>query len=135
MTLLHYLYLYLSAFGTFLVLDLLWLGIVAKDFYRTHLGFLMGEVQWIPALIFYVLYIAGVLLFAVIPALEAHSWTRALWLGAALGFLAYATYDLTNLATLKDWPVIVTMVDLVWGTVLTGSIAVVTYFIASRFIL
>jgi uncharacterized membrane protein len=135
MTLIQYLYLYLAAFGTFLVLDLFWLGIVARDFYRTHIGFLMGEVQWVPALIFYLLYIGGVLLFAVLPALETHSWTRALWLGAALGFLAYATYDLTNLATLKDWPVIVTVVDLVWGTVLTGSIAVATYFIASRFIL
>jgi uncharacterized membrane protein len=135
MTILQYIYLYGVAVTTFLAMDMVWLGLIAKDFYRTHLGPFMGDVQWLPAIIFYLLYTAGILLFAVLPGLQAQSLLRALMLGAVFGFLAYATYDLTNLATLRDWPLVVTLVDLAWGAVLTGSVATVTYYLASRFIL
>ena len=131
----QYIYAYLVALGTFLVVDLLWLGVFAKSFYRTQLGQFMGDVQWIPALLFYFMYIGGILIFAVIPALDAHSLVRAIVLGGLLGLLAYATYDLTNLATIRDWPLIVTVVDLIWGTILTASISAVTYYIVTKFIL
>jgi len=135
MTTPQYIYLYGVAVVTFLAMDMVWLGYVAKDFYRKHLGSFMGDVQWVPAIIFYLLYTAGILLFAVLPGLQEQSLVRALVLGAIFGFLAYATYDLTNLATLRDWPLVVTVVDLVWGAVLTGTVATVTYYVGHRFIL
>lgn len=105
------------------VLDLVWLGVVMKDFYRAHLGHLMGEVVWLPAIIFYFLYTAGLAYFAVLPAHESSSLLKAVLLGAALGLFAYGTYDLTNHATLKDWPIIVTVLDMVWGAVISGVVA------------
>jgi len=130
----QYIYAYLIGFASFLVLDMLWLGLLARDFYKQHLASFMGDVQWGPAFLFYAIYIAGVLVFAVLPALREQSFTTALVLGAFLGLLAYATYDLTNLAVLRDWPRIVTVVDIVWGTVLTSSVSVITYLIMSRIV-
>jgi uncharacterized membrane protein len=116
--------LYLITLAVFFLVDMAWLGLVAKAFYRKHLGHLMApKVGWPAALLFYVLFIAGLLVFAVRPALAAGAPVRALILGAGLGLVSYATYDLTNLATLKDWPLIVTVVDLVWGTVLGGTVS------------
>jgi uncharacterized membrane protein len=117
----------------FFAIDLVWLGVVAKDFYRQHIGHLMSaDVNWGAALLFYAVYIAGIVFFAIKPAFEAGSAARALASGALFGFIAYATYDLTNQATMRDWPALVTVIDLAWGTVLTATVAFLSYQVASR---
>jgi uncharacterized membrane protein len=128
-----YIKLFLIALPVFVVIDMIWLVLVARNFYQKHIGFLMKpDVNWLAAIIFYLLFILGLITFVVSPAIDKHSWSHALLLGALFGLITYATYDLTNLATIKDWPVIVTVVDLIWGTVLASSISVVTYFIANK---
>lgn len=125
---------YLVTFTIFVLIDLVWLGFVAKDFYRMSIGHLMGGGFNVSAAVaFYVIFIAGLVFFAVNPALEAGDWQRAAYLGAAFGFFAYATYDLTNLATLKDWPVSLALADLAWGTALSGIAAAIGYAVAARF--
>jgi len=110
----------------FLALDAIWLTAMADRLYRPALGRLMlDRVEVLPALAFYAIYLVGVLVFAVLPGLESRRWTTALGLGALLGFVAYATYDLTNQATLRDWPWRVTIADLCWGTLATGVAAAV----------
>ena len=117
----------------FFAIDLVWLGVVAKNFYRQHIGHLMSpDVNWGAAVLFYAVYIAGIVFFAIKPAIEAGSASRALAHGAFFGFIAYATYDLTNQATMKDWPVLVTVIDLIWGTVLTATVAFLSYQVSSR---
>jgi uncharacterized membrane protein len=117
----------------FFAIDLVWLGVVAKNFYRQHIGHLLSaDVTWPAALLFYAIYIGGIVLFAIKPAFETGGAARALAYGAAFGFVAYATYDLTNQATMRDWPVLVTVVDLAWGTVLTGTVAFLSYHVSSR---
>ncbi|MEZ4424597.1 MAG: DUF2177 family protein [Gemmatimonadota bacterium] len=112
----------------FLALDLLWLGVVARDLYRRHLGSLMrADVHWGAALAFYLIYLTGVLVLAVLPAVEAGTWTRALGLGALLGLVAYAAWDLTNLAVLDRFPAAIVPVDLAWGTFLTAVVALAGY--------
>jgi uncharacterized membrane protein len=123
-------YIYLLTLPVFFGIDMLWLGVVAKGFYRDNLGHLLRpDVNWAAALIFYLLYIAGILVFATLPALEKHSLRQAIIMGALFGFFCYATYDLTNLATLKDWPLKVVVVDILWGMVLTASVAAAGFFI------
>jgi uncharacterized membrane protein len=108
----------------FFAIDMVWLGLVAKPFYSKNIGFLMrADVNWLAAILFYLLFIAGLVLFVIWPAVEKGSWTRALGYGALFGLITYATYDLTNQATMKDWPVIVTVVDLIWGTVLAAAVS------------
>jgi uncharacterized membrane protein len=125
--------LYIIALPVFLALDMAWLGLVAKNFYAKRIGFLMKtDINWTAAILFYVLFTIGLVLFVIMPAVGKNSWVHALSFGALFGLIAYATYDLTNLATLKDWPLIVTMVDLAWGAVLAGSVSMVTFFIASK---
>jgi len=105
----------------FLAFDFLWLSQVAKPFYTTHLGHLLRDSPHLGiAAAFYALYVIGIIIFAVAPALRAGAPEHALLYGALFGFFAYATYDITNYATLKDWPMVVTLVDITWGTVLTG---------------
>jgi uncharacterized membrane protein len=119
--------LYLITLAVFFVIDMIWLGLVAKGFYRRHLGSLMSpKVNWISAMLFYLLFIVGLLVFVIRPALMAGVPLNALFYGALLGLISYATYDLTNLATLKDWPLIVTVIDLIWGTVLGGVVSYVS---------
>lgn len=123
-------YLYLLSIPVFFGLDMIWLGFVARGFYRNNLGHLLRpDVNWIAAIIFYLLYIIGILIFATMPALEKNSLRQAVLLGGLFGFFAYATYDLTNLATLKDWPFIVVLVDIAWGVVLTASVSAASFFI------
>ncbi len=118
----------------FFAIDMVWLGVVAKNFYREKLGFILSpEVNWPAAIIFYLIYIGGILYFAVLPALEKHSWQTALIQGAVLGMLCYATYDLTNMATIRSWPLVVVIVDIIWGIVLTGSCALLYYLLAAKF--
>jgi uncharacterized membrane protein len=114
---------------------MIWLGVVAKDFYREQLGFIMGPINWTAAIVFYLMYIVGILLFAVYPALLEGSLSKAIIFGALFGFFTYATYDFTNLATLKDWPIMVTVVDVMWGTFLGSSVAAVSYYLGKTFIL
>jgi len=125
--------LYLIAFTVFLAIDMLWLGIVAKNFYAKQIGMLMkANVNWLAAIIFYLIFIAGLVFFVIAPAVENKSWMQALVWGMFFGFVCYATYDLTNLAVAKDWPVLVTIVDMIWGAVLAGSVSIITYFIANK---
>ena len=118
----------------FLILDAIWLGLIAQPFYQAQIGFLLAKnPNWLAAGAFYLLYVAGLVLFVVGPALRAGTPpVRAALRGAFFGLVAYATYDLTNQATMRDWPLIVTVVDLIWGTVLTGTVAVVSYLVSRR---
>lgn len=125
--------LFIIALPVFFVIDMVWLVLVAKKFYQEQIGFLMKpDINWFAAIIFYFLFIAGLVIFVISPAVEKHSWVYALKSGALFGLITYATYDLTNLATLKDWPLSVTVVDLTWGTVLASSISLITYLIANK---
>jgi uncharacterized membrane protein len=129
--------LYLKLFGacllTFLALDLTWLGVVAKGFYNAQLGHLMRpNVIWPAALLFYVIYVAAIVVLCVEPAVERKSLGRAVFLGAVFGLAAYAAFDLTSLALLKDFPTPVVFVDLAWGTVLTASVSAAGYLAAQR---
>lgn len=112
----------------FFLIDMLWLGYLARGFYRDKLGYLLAhKVNWTAAFIFYFLYIAGILYFVVVPGLHHGTVLSVLLNGALLGLLCYATYDLTNLATVKNWPISVVVVDIVWGMVLTGATAFLSY--------
>ena len=134
MTTLFWLKLYLLTVPVFFVIDMIWLGIVARGFYKEQLQTLLSPtVNWPAAFVFYGLYIAGVLFFAVRPGLEAGSLGRACLYGALFGFITYATYDLTNLATVKDWPVLITVVDLAWGTFVSGLTALLSFLVIRRF--
>ena len=125
--------LFLIALPLFFAIDMIWLVLVAKDFYRKQLGFLMKtDIGWFAAITFYLLFIAGLIIFVISPAVEKHSWIHALIYGALFGLITYSTYDLTNLATIKDWPVLVTVVDLVWGMLLSASVSVLTYLISTK---
>lgn len=130
----NYIFLYLLTVPVFFIIDLLWLGVIANNFYQTKLGHLTGDVNWAAAIGFYLVYIVGILLFAVIPALESDSLYKALAWGALFGFFTYATYDMTNLATLRDWPIMVVVVDIVWGTILSGSVAAISYYLGKTFL-
>ena len=126
--------LFLIALPVFFAIDIVWLVFVAKNFYQKQIGFLMKpDINWIAAITFYLLFIAGLIHFVISPAIARHSWVHALLSGALFGLITYATYDLTNLATMKDWPLLVTLVDLTWGSTLAASVSVITYFIASKF--
>jgi uncharacterized membrane protein len=125
--------LYLIALPVFFAIDMVWLGVVAKGFYRREIGSLMrSPVNWPAAIVFYLLFILGLVVFVVAPAIDRDSWVRALGYGALFGLITYATYDLTNLSTLRDWPVLLTVVDLIWGAVLAATVSVVTYGIGTK---
>jgi len=125
--------LYAVSVPVFFLIDMVWLGVVARDFYATRLGHLLGEVNWTAAIIFYLVFLVGLTFFAIYPAAVAGDVGKALLLGALFGFFTYATYDLTNLATLRDWPLSVTLVDMVWGTVLGGSVSALTVYLTRLF--
>ena len=128
----QFLKLFLLTAIVFFAIDLVWIGVVAAPFYQRQIGSLLApNVRWIPALLFYLIYITGLLVFAVLPGLSAGSPGRALVLGAFLGFMAYATFDLTCLALFKDFPLTVVVVDLIWGTCLSAVVTAAGYFIGS----
>jgi uncharacterized membrane protein len=125
--------LFLIALPVFFAVDLVWLIFVARSFYQKQIGFLMKpDINWSAAILFYLLFIAGLVTFVISPAVEKHSWVHAILFGALFGLITYATYDLTNLATIKGWPLLVTVVDLTWGSLLAASISVITYLIANK---
>ena len=121
---------YVVAFGVFLVIEGAWLTLIAKNFYQKELGFLMSDSpKLIPTAIFALVFVAGLVFFVINPALAKDSWKYALLAGLFFGLVSYSTYDLTNLATLKGWPLIVSVVDLVWGSVMSASVSTISYFI------
>ncbi len=123
----NYIYAFLLSFGSMTVLDAAWLGLVAPAFYKKHIGFIMADKpNWVAAAAFYVLYVVGVTIFVVYPGWKnLDSLVKIAGMGALFGLVTYATYDLTNHATLKNWPLVVTIVDMCWGTVLTAAVSVV----------
>ena len=124
---------YLGAGLVMLGLDAVWLTLTANSLYRPSIGELMLDGFRIgPAAIFYLLYLCGVVIFAIRPALASGRWTTALLFGALFGLFAYGTYDLTNQATLKVWPTVLTAADMAWGCVLTSASATAGYLAASR---
>jgi uncharacterized membrane protein len=131
MTFLFYLKLYFLTIPIFFLIDMIWLGYIAKGFYHQNLSFILSDkVNWVAAIFFYLIYIIGILFFAVVPAIEKDSMTRAIIWGGLFGFFTYATYDLTNLALIKGWPLKVVVVDILWGIVLCASVAALSFKIA-----
>lgn len=125
---LDWIVMFLITFVVFMVIDLIWLGFIAKNIYRKYLGHLMKKnVNWIAAIIFYCIFIVGLIFFVIDPAVHKESVRYALLAGGGFGLITYATYDLTNLATLEEWPLMVTMIDLIWGTVLSGATAGISF--------
>lgn len=118
---------FVSSLITFLAIDSIWLFTMAKSFYGKYIGHLMSESpNFLSAGIFYLIYIFGLVFFVVMPSINGNFSLGKIFLyGALFGFVAYATYDLTNQATLKNWPVLVTIIDLIWGSLLTGVVAVI----------
>jgi uncharacterized membrane protein len=115
---------YLAAVVVIVALDMVWLGLIAKSMYQQAIGHLMAEQpKLLAALVFYVLYPAGLMIFAVMPHAEDPAWAKTVLMGALFGFFAYATYDLSNLATLRNWPVGLTLIDMAWGTLLSAAAA------------
>ncbi len=124
---------FLVAGALFAVIDGVWLSFVANKLYRSQLGSLLLEKPNLPAaILFYLVFLVGLVVFVINPAVSSNDWKVALGLGALFGFVTYATYDLTNLATLKGYPLTITIVDLVWGTVLTATVSVAAFFILQR---
>ena len=121
---------YLYTLIPFLVLDALWLGLVAPAFYKAQIGHLMAATpNLLAALVFYLLYVAGLVVFV---TGQAGALKQTALRGAFFGLLCYATYDLTNLATLRDWPLLVTVVDLVWGTFASAVTALTAGWLLQR---
>jgi uncharacterized membrane protein len=129
-----YLKAYIPSLIIIVLVDFSWFGFLMSGFYKQEIGHLMAvtPLLW-PGVLFYLLFVAGIMVFAVRPALAAHRWQKALWHGALLGLLAYGTYDLTNNATLTNWPLLMTVVDMSWGVVITAFGSVVTYFLVKFF--
>ena len=131
----RYLILYALTLVFFFAIDLTWLGVVAKNLYREKLGFILSDkVNWAAAVIFYLIYIAGILYFVLLPGLESGSLTKVILNGALLGFLCYATYDLTNMATIAKWPLSIVVIDMLWGAFLTAACSTAAYWVYTRFI-
>lgn len=125
---------YMIALIVFFSIDIVWLAVVAKDLYRKEIGFIMSDVpNWIVAIIFYLIFITGLVFFVINPAVGKNSWTYALFVGMFFGFITYATYDLTNLAKLKDWPIKITIIDLLWGSSIGGMVSTITFFVLKLF--
>jgi len=121
---------YLLTFIVFLMIDMLWLGIIAKNTYQKYLGgFLTDNVNWTAAIIFYFIYVVGISIFVIYPSINKGSVYQAILMGALFGFFTYATYDLTNLATLKGWPLPIVFIDIIWGSVLSAIVSISGFYI------
>ena len=130
-----FLKLYAVAFTSFMVIDLVWLGVVARSFYRSELGHLMrANVNWAAAVVFYLVFVLGIVVLVVWPAMESESLAKALLLGALFGLVTYAAYDLTNLATLEGFPLRMVVVDMIWGMALCTGISAITYLASARIV-
>lgn len=121
---------YVLTFAVFFIIDMAWLGFVAKDIYKKYLGNLLSDnVNWAAAIVFYLLFVVGIFIFAIMPSIDKNSLQSAIILGALFGFFTYATYDLTNLATLKDWSLTIVFIDIIWGAVLTSIVSTAGFYI------
>ena len=126
---------YLIALVVFTLIDLIWLMFISKKLYQSKIGHLMAEKpNLVAAAIFYLLFIAAMVFFVINPAVDRQSVRYALMAGAFFGLVTYATYDLTNLATLRDWPVSMTVIDLIWGTFITSTTSAITTWVSGRFL-
>ncbi len=123
---------YLGSAAAMLVMDIIWLTTMVPLIYRPALGDMLADPPnlWVAA-VFYLVYVVGVVVFAVLPALSQQNWLVALGAGALLGLVAYGTYDFTNLSTLKNWPVSLSLIDVCWGIFLTATTATAGYFVAN----
>jgi uncharacterized membrane protein len=128
-----FLTLYFVSVPIFFLIDMVWLGLLAKDLYQNKLGHLLGPVQWGPAILFYLLFLIGLTFFATYPAAQSGSIKMAALYGGLFGFFTYLTYDLTNLATLKDWPTAVVVPDILWGTFIGAVVAGLATFLYLSF--
>jgi len=125
--------LYLLTLLGFFVIDIIWLGLIAPSFYKKHIGFLLSpQPNWIPAMIFYLVFVGGLLVFVILPGIRYRSLKKIVIFGAIYGIVTYGTYDLTNLATIENWPLLVTVVDMIWGVFLSISVATIGYFAGTR---
>jgi len=129
----RYFKLYLVSLAAFFAIDMLWLGLVARSFYQQYLGFLMApSPNWLVAILFYLLFTIGLLFFVIVPGLKDNSLQTTLLKAALFGLITYATYDLTNLATLRDWPALLSFVDMLWGTVLSVLVSTISFMAGKR---
>ena len=125
---------YLISTGIFLCIDAIWLGFIARGIYAKYLGYIMAKnIVWWAAGVFYLIFMAGLLFFVIEPSVRTQSIRYALAAGAFFGFVAYATYDPTNLATIEGWPLFVTVIDLIWGAFVASSTSVLSYMLINRF--
>ncbi len=130
MTLTKLLLSYLGTAVVFFAVDMLWLGFIAKGIYNKYLAnFLSGQVNWPAAIIFYLIFIVGLFIFVILPASDTNSLKQVILYGALFGFFTYATYDLTNYATLKDWPIQIVLIDIVWGATLSTIVSTAGFYI------
>lgn len=131
----RYLKLYLVSLAAFFVIDMLWLGVAMRSFYQRYLGFLMApNPNWIVAIVFYLLFIVGLLFFVIVPGLKDNTRKTTLLKATLFGLVTYATYDLTNLATLKDWPALLSIVDMLWGAALSLLVSYISFMAGKRLI-
>jgi uncharacterized membrane protein len=131
-----YIKLYIATLIAFFVIDMVWLGLIARTLYRNYLGFLLASTtNWFAVILFYLLFILGILVFVVLPGLQDNSLKATLLRAMLFGLVTYATYDLTNLATVKNWPVLITVIDLAWGTILSVLVSYISFILGKRLIL
>ena len=131
----RYFKLYLVSLAAFFAIDMLWLGLAARSYYQQQLGYLMApNPRWFVAALFYLLFVVGLLFFVIVPGLNSNSLKATLLKAALFGLVTYATYDLTNLATLKDWPALLSIVDMLWGTFLSVSVSCIGFITGKRLI-
>lgn len=124
---------YVISFILFIALDMLWLGIIARNLYREYLGFLLGDhVNVIAGVVFYLIFISGLVFFVINPAVEKNSSFYSLLAGAFFGLVTYSTYELTNLAVVKKWPIEIVVIDIIWGVVLASTVSFLTYLISIK---
>lgn len=115
---------YLLTLVIFLAVDMLWLGVISKDLYHKYLGdFITDKVNWTAAIIFYLIFVVGISIFSIYPSVTKDSAFNAILMGALFGIFTYATYDLTNLATIKGWPLTIVFIDILWGAVLSAIVS------------
>jgi len=135
MTIINFIKIYLIAVPIFFLIDLTWLGLIAKNIYQKYMGHLMRPTpNWTAAVIFYLLFIVGLVIFAIYPAIRNNSWSYALLHGAMFGFFTYMTFDLTSLAVIKDWRWQIVIIDIIWGIVLSSSVSVLAYLIGKNWL-
>lgn len=125
---------YVISFIVFFIIDILWLGLIAKNIYNKYLGYIIKDnFNWIAAIIFYIIFIIGIQFFVLNPAIEKQSVLYAFLVGGIFGFITYSTYDLTNLATIKQWPISITIIDIIWGSILSSLTSGISYLIINFF--